>query len=84
MITLTEMERTTLDDITKDCFYEEGLDSVIWADCFLDDATYDPKEVRGVLSSLIKKDIINPIVKGRDGTISFTSFGKKLMAELGY
>ena len=81
---LTEMERTILDDITKDCFYEEGLDSVIWADCFLDTTKIPAKQARGVLSSLVKKDIIGPIEKGRDGAIKFTEYGKEVMRDLGY
>ena len=49
-----------------------------------DGTTIGARKCRGVLSSLIQKGIINPIVKGRDGTISFTDAGKKLMVELGY
>lgn len=85
MIELTEMELTTLNDITKDDFYEEGLDSVLWADVFIDYTSSIPnKQVRGVLSSLIKKGVINPIERGRDGVIEFTEKGKQLMKELGY
>lgn len=84
MTNLTQMERTVLDDITHDCFYEDELDSVIWADCFLDTTKIPAKEVRGVLSSLIQKGIIFPIQKGRDGAIAFTEQGKELMRELGY
>ena len=81
---LTELERQTLEDITNDCFYEDGLDSVIWVDCFMDITTIGPRKCRGVLRSLIKKGIINPIEKGGEGTISFTHAGKELMIELGY
>lgn len=85
MIELTEMERTTLNDITKDDFYEEGLESILWADVFVDCTSSIPNnQVRGVLSSLIKKGIIYPIERGRDGAISFTETGKQLMRELGY
>lgn len=88
MTNLTTLERNVLDAITKDDFYEMGLESVIWADVFLDTVKYhysiSAKEVRGTLSSLIKKDIIKPILKGRDGTISFTDNGIELMKELGY
>ena len=79
MIKLTDMEKQTLDE-----FYEDGLDSIIWADCFMDSSSIGSRRVRGVLSSLIKKGIIYPILKGRDGTIAFTDTGKKLMIELGY
>lgn len=83
-VELTESEKQTLEDITNDNFYEDGLDSIIWADCFMDTTTIGPRKCRGVLSSLIKKGIINPIAKGRDGTISFTDAGKELMIQLGY
>lgn len=82
------MERQALDAITKDNFYEEGLNSCIWADVFLDTFKgyyrIDSTKARGVLSSLVKKNIINPILKGRDGTISFTNYGKEVMKKLGY
>lgn len=86
MTNLTQLEKTILCDITKDQFYSEGLDSCIWADCFLDLTTKIPvKEARGVLSSLIKKNIINPILPKRDeNVISFTAYGKEVMRELGY
>lgn len=84
MITLTEMERTILDDITHDCFYEDELDSVIWADSFLDTTSITANQARGVLSSLVQKGIIFPILKGRDGTIEFTDNGKEIMRSLGY
>lgn len=82
MINLTELEEIVLEDITHDQFYENDLDSVIWADVFVDDCSLDSTIVRGVLSSLIKKEIIRPIKKGRNGTISFTEFGKQIMREL--
>ena len=85
MTNLTTLERTILHDITQDCFYDNGLDSVIWADCFLDTTRVPAKEARGVLSSLIKKGIINPILPRRDeNCISFTKYGKEVMRELGY
>lgn len=84
-IELTEMERKVLDDITHDDFYEDGLYSTIWADCFVANfSTIPAKQVRGVLSSLIKKGIIYPIEKGRDGIIVFTAAGRELMISLGY
>ena len=83
-ITLTELEKIVLKDITKDDFYENGLNSAIWADVFIDCCSIPSTELRGVLSSLIKKGIINPIMRGRDGVISFTNFGKQIMIELGF
>ena len=81
---LTEMERNTLEDMTYDDFYENGVDSCLWADNFLDFSRYDSKITRGVLSSLIKKGIIRPIIRGRDGVICFTPYGKQVMTDLGF
>ena len=85
MTKLTELEKTVLHDITTDDFYEYGLDSLIWADSFMyNTVSISSKEARGVLASLIKKNIIRPIAKGRDGVIGFTDYGKSVMRELGY
>lgn len=83
-ITLTDLEKIVLHDITTDCFYEDGIDSAIWADCFMDTVTIDAKQARGVLSSLVQKNVIYPIAKGRNGFIAFTKLGKEVMKELGY
>ena len=84
MTNLTTLEKTVLHEITLDDFYEEGLNSAIWADSFVAYGSIPSKEVRGVLSSLIKKNIIKPIAKGRDAVIMFTEHGKQIMRELGY
>ena len=84
MTNLTTLEKTVLHDITTDDFYEDGLDSAIWADGFMDTVSISSKEARGVLASLIKKGIIKPIAKSRDAVIMFTEYGKSVMRELGY
>lgn len=88
MTNLTTLELKVLQAMTKDDFYEMGLDSELWADVFVDTCYYTqnikPKEVRGVFSSLVKKNIFRPIAKGRDGSISLTENGKEVMRELGY
>ena len=83
-VQLTDMEKQTLHDFTQDDFYESGLDSVLWADNFVDFSSYDSKQTRGILSSLVKKGIIKPISKGRYGVICLTELGKEVMRELGY
>lgn len=60
MIYLTDYEKQILQDITKDDFYEDGLDSGIWADVFLDTTKIPAKQARGVLSSLVQKKHIKP------------------------
>lgn len=82
-VQLTDMEKQTLHDFTQDDFYESGLDSVLWADNFLDFSSYNSKQTRGILSSLVKKGIIKPILKGRDGVICLTELGKEVMRALG-
>lgn len=58
-IELTELESQLMLDIQKDNFYEEGVDSVIWTDVFLDEtSSIESKKARGVLSSLVKKGLI--------------------------
>lgn len=89
MVELTKMERQVLDAITKDDFYEDGLNSCLWTDVFLDTVKgfykIDSKTARGVISSLIKKKIINPILfKGRDSSVKLTEYGKTVMREFGY
>ncbi len=94
MVELTKMEKQALDAITKDDFYEDGLNSAIWADVYLDTVKgfygIDSKKARGVLGSLVKKGIINGIIDEKDrfgrsnGAISFTAKGKEVMRELGY
>lgn len=89
MVELTKLEKQALDAITKDDFFENGLDSCLWTDVYLDTfkAYYevDTNQARGVISSLIKKGIIKPIIlKGRESTIKLTDYGKEVMRELGY
>lgn len=82
MANLTEYEKIILKDITNDDFYEEELDSHLWADVFIDGCSLPNKVARGVLGSLVKKGILNGIDKGRDGQIYFTEYGKEVMKNL--
>jgi len=94
MISLTEMERQVLGAFVKDDFCENGLDSSLWADVFLDTIRgycgIESKVARGVLSSLVKKGVIRGFnhIQDRfgrnDDAITLTESGKKLMRELGY
>ena len=77
---LTELEKQIMQEITKDDFYEDELDSQIWVNCFLDNTcTIERKRAGGVLSSLIQKGLIYGIAEGRDGVIAFTELGKEYM-----
>ena len=81
---LTEMEKQVLADMPKDNFFEDGLESVLWCDCFLDfTCSLQAEQARGVLSSLIKKDYIYPIGSTReDNTIQFTEKGQGYLEEV--
>lgn len=81
MKNLTVNEKLVLKEITEDNFFEDGLDSLVWCDCFLEfGCSLVPKVARGVLSSLIKKEYIYPISKARDENyIQFTNKGKEYL-----
>lgn len=74
----TALELETMFAMTQDCFWEQGVESYLWADCFAQNCGMDTKKVRGALASLVKKEIIAPIAKGRDGIIALTDNGKQL------
>ena len=61
-IKLTTMEARVMGCFLTDDYAEEGVDSIIWTDCFLDHVKFmteiDAKQTRGILSSLIQKDMI--------------------------
>ena len=84
--TLTELETKMLNLIPQDNFYDgdivaEDLESLlIWTDCFLEETWKNPNQGRGVLSSLVKKDMIE-ISKGKDSTISLTEKAIKFIIE---
>ena len=79
---LTELEKEILIDITKDNFYEQELESVIWTDCFLSDISMDSKIARGVLASLVKKGYIY-VSSGKDSTIRLEDKGKEYLSKGG-
>jgi len=77
------MEQQIIEEVTKDDFFEQGVDSCVWTDVFLDDTcTIPAKQARGVLSSLVKKEYICPMGKGRDSYIEFTDRGKTYLKEI--
>ena len=90
MVNLTEMEELFLTSFKKDDFYEIGVSSRLWLNIFLEDtlpSNYSIKQWRGVISSLIKKGIIevdNFYEKKTDHVIGLTEEGKKLMIEKGW
>ena len=80
---LTELEIKVLDVIPKDDFYEEGLESCLWADCFIDTikryAGVEATIARGVIASLSKKKYINFYNSGKDSQITLLDNGKEYL-----
>ena len=68
-VKLTELEEEMLRAIPEECFYQEGFESVLWTNCFLDGLKMDNKVARGVLSSLKQKGVLNVQGTGREGVI---------------
>lgn len=80
--TLTDLEKNLLTEMQNDCFWENDVDSVLWICTFLDERNLDPKTYRGVISSLVKKGIVETW-NTEDGeaeyqVIALTDFGKDL------
>ena len=80
---LTEMEITALTEIPQDDFYENGFESCIWSDVFCDNSNIEGKKIRGVLSSLVKKGMIEVNGTGREATISLTQMGQTYLLSNG-
>jgi hypothetical protein len=85
-VELTKLEMKMLLTIPKSNFFndnisEEGLKNLaIWTDCFLDEDWNDPKQGRGVLGSLVKKEMIN-VSSGEDSVITLNEAGIKFILE---
>lgn len=72
---LTELEKIVMSGIPEDNFYEDGFESALWADIFIENMEEDPKKVRGALSSLIKKEFINMVDDERSKIITLQDNG---------
>lgn len=85
-VELTKLEMKMLLTIPKSNFFndnisEEGLKNLaIWTDCFLDEDWNDPKQGRGVLGSLVKKEMIE-VSSGEDSVITLNEEGIKFVLE---
>lgn len=92
-IKLTENEKEVLIAITKDDFFaiseckniNEICDVVLWSDNLLDtlklETKKSPKILRGVLSSLSQKNLIE-ISQGEDSVTNFKPLGYEITKEL--
>lgn len=78
MTKLTNLETQVMSLIPADNFYEEGFESVLWSDIFASDCGLESKKVRGVMTSLIKKNMIwteKAMPGEQHGTMGLTSEG---------
>lgn len=87
MMKLTEKEIMLLNKITESNFFngdpkdEEDLkDLVIWTDCLLDESGMSVKSAKGVLGSLVRKELVN-VSGGYDSCVSLTDEGVKFLLE---
>ena len=79
MIKLTDMEIRILNAMRNNEF-EDCIDAeATWTFAVIDNSGINPKQARGVISSLIKKDLVWCISNGKsDDCIGFTNKGKEL------
>jgi hypothetical protein len=79
---LTENEKTLLKG-SRDSEYSDPYDSVTWTFSAIENSGLDPKVARGVLSSLVKKELV--IISGKydddESTFEFTEKGRKIFDE---
>ena len=79
MINLTKMEIKILNAMRNNEF-EDCIDAeATWTFAVIDESKINPKQARGVISSLIKKKLIWCISNGQsDDCIGFTDTGRQL------
>lgn len=90
-LTLTAKQTSFILHLSDTCFWEEGLDSVIWVDCLCDDIqgefTGKPMTVGAMISTLCEKKLGVRATERRDGkkctSFALTELGKKVAEELG-
>jgi hypothetical protein len=83
---LTELETRLMLVIPKDDFYENGFDSWLWNDCFLDTleryAKIGSKQGRALLASLDKKGFLS-VDGGKDGSFRLLEPAKRFLLDRG-
>lgn len=84
---LTTLEKTFIEEIPNDNFYDEDLDGGLWTNLFLDDLlirrSINQNIARGIMGSLVKKKIITceNSVKNEE-CFSLTEKGKKILSDI--
>lgn len=90
-LTLTAKQTSFMLHLSDTCFWEEGLDSVIWVDCLCDDIQGEfagkPMTVGAMISTLCEKKLGVRATERRDGkkctSFALTELGKKIAEEVG-
>ena len=85
MLTITELEKDVLlNGIGKNDFYDYDYADV-WSDMIIDTCTITtPEQISGVVSSLVKKNLITVSAKKtKDTSVRFTEIGFELFKSLG-
>lgn len=90
-ITLTSKQTDFIRHLSDTCFWENGLNSVIWVDCLCDDIQGQfegkPMTVGAMISTLCEKGLGTRTTERRDGrkctSFALTELGKKIAAEVG-
>lgn len=87
--TLTALEEKVMRAIPEECFYEQGFDSILWMDIFLDCiADVSTKQSRMVIVNLKKKGLIDFQAahgsgSGEGSTLWLLDAGKQWLKERG-
>lgn len=90
-VSLTSKQVDFINHLPDTCFWEDGLDSVIWVDCLCDDIggqfAGKPMTVGAMISTLCEKKLSIRATERRDGkkctSFALTELGKKVAGELG-
>lgn len=85
---LTKLEQIAMSEIPVNEFYEDGLDSILWTDTYIDQSEIPAKKLRGVLSSLAQKGILilystkeKNLSGANESTLALTELGKIWMTQ---
>ena len=83
MTTLTKLEEDVMNAIRNSGYYYCGNDPV-WSNCLIDSCKVcETEQLSGVVSSLVKKGLVNVTDKGtRDSCVQYTDEGLKMTLTL--
>lgn len=86
-VTLTAKQVQFLKLLPKTCFWEEGVESVLWCDCIADDIGWNPMSVGAMISTLREKKLVvvaqDTSRKGKPKSMTLTTVGQVIAEKLG-